>query len=173
MRTPKKRTSLALAGSAALVAGVVVWPAGAAAAPEGEVLEGTFETDRVEEVFLDHDANGVPSLGDELVYTNTSTGGLGDATDRGHCVFHQVDLAADSTVLHCTATNVGPRGSLTVQGVSRTGITAPVLREPSSWAVTGGTGEFASASGEIHIEEFEGAGLDFRSRGTFRIVLGG
>ncbi|MGY1792995.1 hypothetical protein ACI796_03280 [Geodermatophilus sp. SYSU D00525] len=173
MRTPKKRTTLALAGSAALVVGVAVWPAVATADPDGQVLEGSFETDRLEEAFLDHDANGVPSLGDELVYTNASTGGLGEAVDRGHCVFHQVDLATDSTTLHCTTTTTGPRGSLTVQGVSRTGVTAPVLREPSSWAVTGGTGEFASASGEVHIEGFEGTGLDFRTHGTFRVVLGG
>jgi hypothetical protein len=37
--------------------------------------------------------------------------------------------------------------------------------------VVGGTGEFASASGEIYLEAFEGAGLDFRARGSYRIVL--
>jgi len=177
--TPKKHPALALAGSAALVAAVASWPAVAAADPSGsdpaggQVLEGTYVSDRLEEVFLDHDADGVASLGDEIVYTNASTGGLGDATDHGRCSFHSVDLAADSATLNCVATTSGPRGSLTAQGVTRVGITAPVLLEPGTWAVTGGTGEFASASGEIHLEAFEGAGLDFRTLGTYRIVVDG
>ena len=177
MPTPKKRTTLALAGCAVLVTGVASWPAIAAAkTPSDEwhgdqVLEGTFLTDRVEEAFLDHDANQQASLGDEIVYTNTVTGGLGDGTDHGRCMLHLVDFAADSTTLHCTATSSGAHGSFTAQGVVRVGLSAPVLLEPSTFAVTGGTGELASASGEIHIEAFEGSGLDFRTSGTYRIVL--
>jgi hypothetical protein len=177
MRTPDKRTVLVVAGSATLVAGVALWPAVAAAdlrdhgSFDAQVLEGAFETDRLEEVFLDHDGNRAASLGDEIVWTNASTGDLGEGTDHGRCAFHQVDLAADSAILHCISTNSGPHGSLTAQGVTRVGIASPVLREPSIWAVTGGTGEFASAAGEIHLEAFEGAGLDFRTSGSFRIVL--
>ena len=179
MQSTRKRTALALAGSAMLIAGVAAWPAVAAAdsapdgSPHGRVLEGTYEADRLEEAFLDHDGNRLASLGDELVYTNSSAGTLGQSTDHGSCVFHEVDLAADTAVVHCTATNSGPRGSLTAQGVIRVGLTRPILLEPASWAVTGGTGEFASASGEIHLEAFEGAGLDFRTSGSFRIVLDG
>jgi len=177
MQSTRKRTALALAGSAVLVAGVAAWPAAAAADPDGhgdsdgQVLEGTFVSDRLEETFLDHDGNNVASLGDELVYTNASTGGLGPATDYGRCVFHEVDLTADEATLHCTSTTSRPRGSFTAQGETRVGLTPPSLPEPSTWAVTGGTGEFASASGEIYLEAFEGTGLDFRTSGRFRIVL--
>ncbi len=177
MLTPKKRTTLAIAGSALLFTGVISPPGSAAAHSSsdgrhgGKVLEGTWQSDRLEEAFLDHDANGAASLGDEIVYTSAGTGGLGDGTDHGRCTFHLVDHAADSATVHCTATSYGARGSFSVQGVTRVGLSAPVLREPSSWAVTGGTGEFASASGEIHIEAFEGSGLDFRTSGTYRIVL--
>ena len=178
MRTPEKSTVLTLSGAATLVAGIVLLPAVATADPYedghgGTVVEGPFVTDRVEEAFLDHDGDGLPSLGDELVYTNSTTGPLGDATDTGSCVFHLVDLPADSAVLHCTTTSSGARGSVTAQGVARTGIASPVLHEPATWAVTGGTGEFASASGEVHIERFEGTGLDFRTHGRLRVVLGG
>jgi hypothetical protein len=82
-------------------------------------------------------------------------------------------VAADEAILHCTLTNSGPRGSLTVQGVTRVGISAPTLLEPATWPVTGGTGEFASASGEIHLESFAGAGLDFQSFGSYRILVDG
>jgi hypothetical protein len=170
MRMPRKHTALALTGSAALVVGVALWPTVAAA--DGPVLEGTFVVDRLEEAFLDHDANGLLSLGDEFVYTNASTGGLGDATEYGRCQLHQVDPGADSAILHCVNTTSGARGSLTAQGVTRVRISTPVLLEPASWAVTGGTGEFASASGEFHLEAFEGTGLDLRILGTYRVVLG-
>ena len=179
MHTTKKRTALALAGSAALVAGVAAWPAVAAAdsggdgSYHGHVIEGMYQSDRLEEAFLDHDGNKVPSLGDELVYTNASSGTLGHATDYSSCTFHQLDLAADSAIVHCILTSYRPRGSLTAQGVTSVGLSAPILREPATWAVTGGTGEFASASGEIYIKTFEGAGPDFRSTGSFRIVLDG
>jgi hypothetical protein len=179
MRIPEKSTVLTLSGAAALVAGIALLPAVATADPyedgrtHGAVVEGPFLTDRLEETFLDHDGDELPSLGDELVYTNSSTGPLGAATDTGNCVFHLVDLAADSAVLHCTTTTWGASGSLTVQGVARTGIASPVLHEPATWAITGGTGEFASASGEVHVEGFEGAGLDFRTFGRLRVVLGG
>jgi hypothetical protein len=179
MHATKKRTALALAGSAALVAGVAAWPAVAAAdsggdgSYHGHVIEGTFATDRLEQTFLDHDGNKVASLGDQIVYTDASTGSLGDATDYASCTFHQVDVATDSAILHCSLTSTGPRGSLTAEGVTLVGLSAPVLREPTSYAVTGGTGEFASASGEIYVKEFTGAGLDFRTSGSFRILLGG
>jgi hypothetical protein len=179
MRTPRKSTVLTLSGAATLVAGIALLPAVATADPYedahagGGVLEGPFVTDRLEEAFLDHDGSRGPSLGDELVYTNSATGPGGETVDTGSCVFHRVDLAADSAVLDCVTTSAGPRGSITAQGVARTGIASPVLHEPATWAVTGGTGEFASASGEVHIERFEGTGLDFRSYGWVRIVLDG
>jgi hypothetical protein len=178
MRTRTKNTVVLLAGSASLVAGLALWPSAAPAhadddgSAQHEVVEGTFETEREAESFIDNDGNGAPSLGDELVYTDSGTGTLGTSTNYGHCVLHDVDLSADRATVHCISTSEFDRGSLTFQGTSRVGLASPVLREPASWAVTGGTGHFRSAHGELHITEFEGAGPDFTTSGTFRLVLG-
>lgn len=179
MRIRTKRAALPLAGTAALVAGLALWPSVAAAdhddggPPRREVIEGDFVTDREEESFIDNDGDTLPSLGDELVYTNSGTGPFGDTIDYGHCVFHDVDLSANSAIVNCTATTEAEPGSVTFQGWTRVGLAPPALLEPATWAVTGGTGDFLEASGEIHITEFEGAGLDFRTHGTVRLILGG
>jgi hypothetical protein len=177
MRMTKKHAAVSLAGTASLIAAAALWPSVALAdrdgngSPPGDVLEGSFVSDREEEAFVDQDRNGLPSLGDELVYTNSSTGTLGDATDYGRCVFHEVDLSADSATLSCISTTEGADGALTSQGTARVRLSSPDLLEPATWTVTGGTGELAGAEGHIHITRFEGAGLDFRSFGTLRIVL--
>jgi hypothetical protein len=179
MSVRAKRAVVSLAGTAALVAGLALWPSAAAAHPDDdgplhrEVVEGDFVTDREEESFIDNDGDALPSLGDELVYTDSGSSPFGDTTDYGHCVFHEVDLSANSTTVNCTATTEAERGSVTFQGSSHVGLAPTLLLEPATWAVTGGTGDFSQAAGEIHITEFEGAGLDFRTHGTVRLVLDG
>jgi hypothetical protein len=178
MRTLTKHAAVSLAGTASLIAGLALWPSVAAAdseqggPPHGRVQEGSFVSEREEEAFVDNDGNALTSLGDVLVYTNSSTGTLGDATDYGSCVFHRVDLTASSATLNCTVTTETAHGSLTHQGTARVGITSPVLLQPATWTITGGTGEFSGAEGEVHLARFEGAGLDFRTFGTIRVVLG-
>ena len=179
MSVPTKRAAVSLAGAAALVAGLALWPSVAAAdhdddgPSEREVIEGDFSTNREEEAFIDNDGDALPSLGDELVYTNSGTGPIGDTIDYGHCVFHEVDLGANRATVNCTATTEAEAGSVTFQGATHIGLAPPLLLEPATWAVTGGTGDFQEARGEIHITGFEGAGLDFRTFGTVRLVLGG
>ncbi len=174
-----KRAAVSLAGTTALVAGLALWPTVAAADHDDdepskrEVIEGDFVTDREEESFVDNDGDGLPSLGDELVYTNTGAGPFGATVDYGHCVFHEVDLSANRATVNCTATTETESGSVTFQGATHIGLAPPLLLEPATWAVTGGTGDFGEARGEIHITRFEGAGLDFRTHGTVRLVLGG
>jgi hypothetical protein len=172
-----KHATIALAGTASLIAGLALWPSAASADGDGagpshsDVLEGEFVSERIEETFVDHNGDTLPQLGDQLVYTNSSTGTFGAATDHGLCVFHQVDLTADRATLNCTQTTEGENGSLTVQGTARVGLTSPVLLEQADWAITGGTGAFGGAEGEVHITRFEGDGPDFKSFGTLRIVL--
>lgn len=178
MSNRTKRAAVSLAGAGALAAGLALWPSSAAAdheddGPSREVIEGDFTTDREEEAFIDNDGNALPSLGDELVYTNTGTGPFGATVDYGHCVFHEVDLPANRATVNCTATTETESGSVTFQGATHIGLAPLLLLEPAAWAVTGGTGDFREARGEIHITEFEGAGLDFRSHGTVVLVLGG
>jgi len=177
MRNLKKHAAISFAGTASLVVGLALWPSVAAAGSDedgphdDEVLTGSFVSERDEETFVDNDGDELPSLGDLLIYTHSSSGTFGDATDYGLCVFHQVDLTADSATAHCTSTTESARGSLTSQGTLRVGLSSPVLLEPATWAITGGTGEYLGASGKVLITEFEGAGLDFRSFGELRIVL--
>ena len=173
----RKHVTIALGGTASLIAGLALWPSAASAAgdgsgpPHSDVLEGEFVSERIEEAFVDHNGDTLPALGDQLVYTNRSTGTFGPTTDHGLCVFHQVDLTADSATLNCTQTTDGENGSLTVQGTARVGLTSPVLLEQADWAITGGTGTFSGAAGEVHITRFEGEGPDFKSFGTLRLVL--
>ncbi len=173
----RKHATVALAGTASLIAGLALWPSAASATGDGsgpshsDVLEGEFVSERIEETFVDHNGDSLPALGDQLAYTNSSTGTFGAATDHGLCVFHQVDLTADSATLHCTSTTEGANGSLTAQGTARVRLTSPDLLEEAHWAITGGTGAFSGATGEVHITRFEGDGLDFKSFGTLRIVL--
>jgi hypothetical protein len=173
----KKQATIALAGTASLIAGLTLWPSAASADGDsgppshGEVLEGSFVSSRIEETFVDHDGDTLPSLGDQLIYTNSSTGTFGDSTDYGSCLFHQVDLTADSATLNCTQTSEGADFSLTTQGTARVGLTSPVLLEKADWAITGGTGTFSGAEGEVRITRFEGDGPNFKSFGTLRIVL--
>lgn len=175
MRMTKKNATIPLAGTAALVAVVALWPTAAVADRDGpshgEVLEGHFVSERVEETFVDHDGDTLPSLGDEHIYTNTSTGTFGDFTEYGLCVLHEVDLSADSATANCTQTSESAKGTLTWQGTVRVGLTTSGLLEPAEWVITGGAGEFLGADGVAHLTRSEGAGLNFRVFGTVRMVL--
>jgi hypothetical protein len=175
--TMRKHATIALAGTASLIAGFALWPSAASAGGDGdgpshrEVLEGSFVSQRIEETFVDHDGDTLPSLGDQLMYTNRSTGTFGPATDYGLCVFHQVDLSADNATLNCIQTSEAADGSVTSQGTARVRLTSPDLLEQADWAITGGTGKFRGAAGEAQITRFEGAGPDFTSYGTLQIFL--
>ena len=173
------RRAAALTGTASLVATLVLWPSTAAAGDDGEggsddrVITGPIDSDRDEEAFLDNDGNGVPSLGDALVFTDSNDGVLGPGSGFGRCDLHEVDLSAGETTVHCTATFEADDGSITAQGTTLVGLDPPALLEPATWAITGGTGEFLEAGGELEITRFEGAGLDFRVFATLRLHLDG
>jgi hypothetical protein len=174
MKISSKRAA-ALTGTASLVATVALWPSTAAAGHDGErtsdggVIEGPIVSDREEEAFLDHDGNGLPSLGDALVFTDSASGVLGTGSGYGSCLLHEVDLSAGSATVHCASTVEAADGSVTFQGTSRVGLEPPVLLEPATWAITGGTGEYLEARGELRITRFEGSGPDFRVLGTLRL----
>lgn len=175
MRTSSRRAA-ALTGTASLVAAVALWPSAAAAGDDeggsgDRVITGPIDSDREEEAFLDTDGDGLPSLGDALVFTDSIDGVLGPGSGFGRCDLHEVDLSAGETTIHCTATFEADDGSITAQGTTRVGLESPTLIEPATWAITGGTGEFLEASGELHLTRFEGAGLDFRVFATLRLHL--
>jgi hypothetical protein len=179
MKHTTSRKGAALAGTAALVAAASLWPSVAGADSSGHrgrlVVAGPYVGDRIEEAFIDNDANGRASLGDEIVYTNSTKGPLGPTTDYGSCVLHEVNLIAATVTLHCTNTGTSSRGSITAQGTARSTLTPPGqpprLLEPARFAISGGSGRFQGASGEITITRFQGSGLDFMTSGRVRVVL--
>jgi hypothetical protein len=172
------RRAAALTGTAVLVAAWALWPSTAAGhdgtgASGGGVITGDVESDREEEAFLDNDGSGFPSLGDSLVFSDSIDGVLGTGSGFGRCDLHEVDLSAGEATLHCTSTVDAADGSITFQGTTRVGLETPALLEPATWAITGGTGEYVKARGELRITEFEGAGLDFRVLSTIRLHVHG
>ena len=172
------RRAAALTGTASLVAALALWPSVAAAGHDGEggsdgVIKGDVESDREEEAFLDNDGDGLPSLGDSLVFSDLIDGVLGSGSGFGRCDLHEVDLTAGEASLHCTVTFEVDDGSITTQGTTRVGLEPPALLEPATWAITGGTGEYLKARGELRITGFEGAGLDFRVLSTIRLHVHG
>lgn len=177
MRHSSRRVA-ALTGTAALMAALALWPSTAAAGRDDDgtsdgVIKGPIHSDREEEAFLDHDGNGRPSLGDSLVFTDSSDGVLGEGAGYGRCDLHEVDLTAGTATLHCASTVEAADGSITFQGTTRVGLEPPELLEPSTWAITGGTGDYRTARGELHITRFEGEGLDFQIFGTLRLHVDG
>ena len=99
MRISSRRAA-ALTGTASLVAALALWPSTAAAGADGRGARttassrGPIESDREEEAFLDNDGNGLPSLGDSLVFTDSIDGVLGTGSGFGRCDLHEVDLSA-------------------------------------------------------------------------------
>lgn len=179
------RKAAALAGTATLIAGAALWPSVAGADPTGQrgghVVLGEFRTDRVEESFIDNDRNQRASFGDEIVFTDTSRGPLGRGTNYGRCLLHEVTptaataTATVTTTLNCSSVTTFGRGNVTFQGTARVTLPAPPgvpeLLEPATSAITGGTGRFLRARGDITITGVRGSGLDFRQSGRVRVIL--
>lgn len=185
MKHLSARKGPALAGTATLVAGAALWPSVAGADPTGQqgghVVVGQFRTDRIEERFIDNDRNQRASFGDEIVFTDSSRGPLGQGTNYGRCLLHEVTPSAATatatvaTTLNCSSVTQFGRSSLTFQGTARVTLPAPPgvpeLLEPASSAITGGTGRFLRARGDITITRIRGTGLDFRQSGRVRLIL--
>jgi len=175
------RKGAALAGTTALVAAAALLPSVAGADSTGHrgghVIVGPFMTDRTEEAFLDHDANQRPTLGDEIVFTNSSQTPVGAGTEYGRCSLHEVTLtpAPAAVTLACTLVTKMGHSSLTYQGAARFTLVPagqpPQLLGPADFAVTGGTGRFARARGDAVITRFEGTGLDVKTSGRVRLIL--
>jgi hypothetical protein len=102
----------------------------------------------VEESDLDLDRNGELSQGDQYVFTNDLfRGGEKVGTDGGVC--SAVRLDAGLLTDHCTATLSLPRGQITAQWL----ITLARGEErPIVAAITGGTGAYRTAHGELVAE---------------------
>ena len=118
----------------------------------------------VDSAFLDLGDSGF-SIGDQFAFTNDLlSGGNKVGEDGGLCVVTRLTAAGAST-FKCVGSNYLPGGQITVQGLVTYGPTEEVKEDPYLFAITGGTGRYRTARGEVRIEEL-GNG---RLRITFRI----
>jgi hypothetical protein len=138
-----KLPALGALGVLLAVAGATA--AGAASEPgsknegKGRVIHLT--TKQVHQGFVDHGATGF-SVDDVIVFSNDLyRNGEKVGTDAGSCTVARIE-SGGATTLHCAGTNSLPGGQVSVQGVAAPG-------EPFELAVTGGTGRYRNASGQV------------------------
>jgi hypothetical protein len=106
---------------------------------EGHVIRLT--TKQVHQGFVDHGAPGF-STDDQFVFSNDLySHGEKVGEDGGSCTVTRV-ANAGATTLHCLGTNSLPGGQISVQGLAAPG-------EPFELAVTGGTGRYRKARGQV------------------------
>ena len=106
------------------------------------------------------------SVGDQFAFTNNLLrNGEKVGEDGGLCVVTRITAAGAST-FKCIGSNTLPGGQITVQGLVTYGPDEEVKGDPYLFAITGGTGQYREARGEVKIEEQGGGKL----RLTFRII---
>jgi hypothetical protein len=90
------------------------------------------------------------SLGDQFVYSETLTRGGQEIGDSGGvCTVTHVTPPGDIFKNHCIATLSLQHGQITGQGLVEAG--GPNATDPFTVAITGGTGAYRGASGEVII----------------------
>jgi hypothetical protein len=105
----------------------------------GQVIHLT--TKQVHQGFVD---NGDPgfSADDHFVFSNDLyRDGEKVGEDGGTCTVTRI-AAGGATTLHCIGTNTLPGGQISVQGLAAPG-------EPFELAITGGTGRYSKARGQV------------------------
>ncbi|MBT2408765.1 MULTISPECIES: hypothetical protein [unclassified Streptomyces] len=138
-----------LGAATALAAILTCAPVAAALAGDGgHGGERAFELveRNIQETFVDVDNNGVPSPGDTQVFTNDLfRDGKKVGTGGGVCT---ILSTSDGGEAQCNVTLALKEGQITSQGLLYDVLTAA----PSDFdaAITGGTGAFSKARGEIH-----------------------
>jgi Allene oxide cyclase barrel like domain len=104
----------------------------------------------VQEAFLDIDRNQGPSLGDQIVFSdNLFRNGKKVGTDGGACTVTNVSKDLSKVTANCVATLSLRRGQITLQGL----VTFTETGQPPPFfvAITGGTGAYRTAHGEMTV----------------------
>lgn len=134
-----------LAALALLIVAAAVMAAGAASGTSsrgdggGEVIQLT--TKQVHQGFVDHGTPGF-SVDDAFVFSNDLyRNGKKVGEDGGTCTVTRI-APGGATTLHCLGTNSLPGGQISVQGLAAPG-------EPFELAITGGTGRYNKARGQV------------------------
>jgi hypothetical protein len=106
---------------------------------EGQIIHLT--TKQVHQGFVDHGAPGF-TTDDQFVFSNDLyRNGKKVGEDGGTCTVTRIPDSGAPT-LHCLGTNSLPGGQISVQGLTAPG-------EPFELAITGGTGRYRDARGQV------------------------
>ncbi len=147
-------SAVAVVGLAAGTVGPALGSAGSPAARDEHRTIRVLEVS-TEQQFVDTGAQG-PSLGDQYVFASElMRKGKQVGHDGGVCTITSVD----NEEFQCQATVWFDAGQITVQGL------VPNGSETFTLPVTGGSGAYKSAEGELHVHEFS----DTRSILTFHL----
>jgi hypothetical protein len=140
------RTKLAAIGATLLLGAMVVGTTLTVASAGGNEVELRFRAKTTEQNFLDLGEKG-DSLGDQFIFHDVlRQGGERVGHDGGVCTVTSVEHSQ----AQCLVTAWLPEGQITIQGlVVETGDSPGRL----VFAVTGGTGQYEGASGEVHVFE--------------------
>jgi hypothetical protein len=113
-----------------------------------------------QDIAVDVDNSGGESIGDEGVFNGDFyIGSTKVGTDGGVCKLVKLEF-----IYHCIATNSFAKGDLTVQFLADFSRT-----EPGHFAITGGTGAYRGASGEVtYVEDRQTGRADVTFRFTTR-----
>lgn len=107
------------------------------------------------------------SMADQYVLTNDLLRGDTKVGEDGAvCTVTQVEASGAST-LYCSGSNSLPGGQITTAGLVTYGPDEEWREEPYYFAITGGTGKYKRARGQVKIKEL---GTTEHFRLTFRIV---
>ncbi len=156
-------TKLKLAAVVACLLGFVGVTVAAAGSPRtddrGSVTTLHLVAKEVDSTFLDLGDTDF-SVGDQLAFSNDLYhAGKKVGKDAGWCVVARLTASGAST-FKCVGSNALPGGQITVQGLVTYGPTEEIKAEPYRFAITGGTGRYREADGEVRIEELGGGVID-------------
>jgi len=137
------RSKLAVLAGIILLAAMVAGTSLSVASAGANEVELSFRAKTVEQSDLDLGEEG-PSLGDQFIFHDVlRQGGERIGHDGGVCTITSADLSQ----AQCVVTAWLEDGQITVQGLVQES------QEPERlvFAVTGGTGAYEGASGEVHV----------------------
>lgn len=118
-----------------------------------EVLR--LDVKEVDSIFLDLGVADL-SIGDQFAFTNDlHRGGAKIGEDGGLCAVTRLTSAGAST-WHCVGSNALPGGQITVAGIVTYAPGEEVKQDPYFLAITGGTGRYRAARGQVKVEEVSG-----------------
>jgi hypothetical protein len=138
------RTKLAAIGATLLLGAMVVGTTLTVASAGGNEVELRFRAKTTEQTFLDLGEKG-ESLGDQFIFHDVlRQAGERVGHDGGVCTLTSVDQSQ----AQCLVTAWLAEGQITIQGLI---VESGEFPARFVFAVTGGTGQYVGASGEVHV----------------------